>query len=252
VVTTRGDALQFFFNAPEQTIPTLVMFREFVEPEYEFARRLLRPGETFVDVGAAIGTYSVLIASRTGAIVHAVEPMTPNLVMLRRNLRANRVEASVHVHEVAVSDEEGLAWIRAGRNLYLSKLESAEAPGSHQIRRTTLAELARSTGLGTIDLLKVDVEGHEPEVLAGAWTLLEARRVPVLSLERNERSDSTYRMLQGLGYRFFDYDTDANALVATLHPLDTPRSVFASNVVAVLDDHVPSTLARLNGATSLA
>jgi FkbM family methyltransferase len=71
----------------------------------------LRAGDTFVDVGAFIGLYTIAAAARyrgSGRVV-AFEPDVRNFSLLQEHIRLNRLEGQVELHRTAVSDRTGLA-----------------------------------------------------------------------------------------------------------------------------------------------
>jgi FkbM family methyltransferase len=74
--------------------------------ETEVVRRLVRPGEVFVDCGANLGWYSVLAAT-LGAEVVAFEPEPGNLALLHTNIHVNGLGSNVEVHPVAVGRSSG-------------------------------------------------------------------------------------------------------------------------------------------------
>jgi FkbM family methyltransferase len=141
-------------------------------PEMLVWRERLRPGDLFVDVGANVGTYS-LWAADLGARIIAVEPNPEAVTRLRRNLTLNGVDAEVV--EAALTDHTGLATFdpTGGTTARLSTRGIA-------VRATTLDEvLAGRRAAG----VKVDVEGHERLVVAGAAESLRERRIGCLQLE---------------------------------------------------------------------
>jgi FkbM family methyltransferase len=140
------------------------------------------PGAVFVDVGANIGTTTVVALRRHGfATAVAIEPSPDNHRLLGLNVAANDLGERVRVVCAAASDREGRL-----------ELDSARPnSGAHRVARAAAGRpagplapvpavtLDRLVEDGTIDLdcagmLWVDVVGHEPEALAGASRLLEA------------------------------------------------------------------------------
>lgn len=181
-VSTPGGAT-FSFSFPSQLIPTLVVLGDLVEPELALVPRLLGPGRVAVDVGASIGTWTVL-AARTGARVHACEPDADNLRTLAGNVERNGVSPQVVVHALAMGASEQLGRLERQERRYLNRVHPAEdvAPGdstSGDLRITTLDRFADELGLAEIDLLKVNTAGGEADVVRGAGRLLRERRVGV-------------------------------------------------------------------------
>jgi FkbM family methyltransferase len=134
----------------------------------ELFTRLAKPGDTVVDIGAHLGYFSLLAARRVrpGGRVFAFEPNPETLGRLRANLERNGAADVVTVVPAAVADVPGRRsfYLREGADV--SSLYSDEAYTS-QVEVETVAGDAFFEDAGAFDLLKVDVEGAEPSVLAG-------------------------------------------------------------------------------------
>ncbi len=148
-------------------------------------RPLLRPGMTVVDVGANIGYYLLLAEQSVGVDgrVVCIEPSIENLPELRRTISDNGF-ANVVLHEVALGDHEGSVGLHTGINSGVAD-EAEAAPYSVPLRR--LDQLVREP----VHFLKIDVEGYEGQVLAGAEALLAANQ-PTLFLELHPQSVSEF------------------------------------------------------------
>ncbi len=132
-------------------------------------RRFARPGWMVFDVGANAGYFSIL-AAELGATVHAFEPNPSVRALLARSVRLG--SQNIQVVAAACSDQA------AKLPFFLSEpgntgLSSLDMPTDRRIEVDVLRldDYASSTNLSP-DLIKVDVEGHEREVLAGARALL--------------------------------------------------------------------------------
>lgn len=140
----------------------------------------------FVDVGAHIGTTTVAALRRHGfARTLSVEPEPANFELLRANVLLNAAPAQrCALANVAVSDRPGTAelLINPGMHGKHSLAAGAAVPGARRlaVRAVTLDALLAEHALAPAEvaLVKIDVEGHEPAVLAGAPALLAAG-VPV-------------------------------------------------------------------------
>jgi FkbM family methyltransferase len=144
-------------------------------PEREIVRRLLRPGMRAVDVGANIGYYLLLIESAVGpgGSVACFEPEPENLRELGRNVEANRLQ-NVRVFAAAVGAEDGRVAMRTGINAAVAGEEGGDF---------TVPLVRLDSALdGPVDFVKIDVEGYEGQVLAGARRRLREHR-PVLLVE---------------------------------------------------------------------
>ena len=121
----------------------------------------------FIDVGASVGVYAVLLgkfAAKYGGKVLAFEPEPAAFDILSENIRLNGLESVVTCIPKAVSSEKGVA------NLNVAGPESAlsaQGAGGPQVEVTTLRDAVEEHGVPKIDLLIVDVEGCELRVLQG-------------------------------------------------------------------------------------
>jgi FkbM family methyltransferase len=130
----------------------------------------LRNGDTFVNVGAFIGLYAVAVGLRlkgSGRVV-AFEPDRRNFSLLEQHVRLNGLEGQVELHRAAVSDKAGECRFLAG-GLGGRLVSSCDREQTEMVHVVTLDGVL--TGQ-RIDILKIDVEGHEERVLRGAQSLL--------------------------------------------------------------------------------
>jgi FkbM family methyltransferase len=136
-------------------------------------RRLVRPGARIADVGANIGYYLLFWRAAAGptAAIDCFEPDPDNLAELERNRRENAIDGA-RVFPVAVGARDGEASIASGINAVVQDGGS----GAHRVPLRRLDSLLP----GPVDLLKIDVEGYEGRVLAGAGELLSRRRPTVV------------------------------------------------------------------------
>lgn len=148
--------------------------------ECRAVRALLRPGMTVVDAGANAGLYTALAAACVGATgrVVAYEPAPAMAARLRRLIERNRM-ARVQLVEAALAGQDGAA------TLYGDALVASEATAV-TVATCTLDEEAERLNLRFIDLLKLDVEGYEPHVLAGTHKLLAQGRIGAILCEFRE------------------------------------------------------------------
>jgi FkbM family methyltransferase len=180
----------------------------YLEPEMALLRRLCLPDQTSVDVGANFGIYSYYMLKYSRKCV-AFEPYPHLAKLLRRGLR-NRLE----VHEVALSDRSGTATLRAsfhqtGHNTIepSNRVESKVLnPSSLETIDVPVASLD-DFDLGPVGFIKIDVQGHETEVIAGAARTIE-RHLPALLIELEEQHRTGARehlvgRLGALGYKAF-------------------------------------------------
>jgi FkbM family methyltransferase len=139
-------------------------------------REVLRPGDTFLDVGANIGYYSVLAAHVVGVTgaVHSFEIDPRPLQSLRRNA-ALVPDCNLHVNEIAVGDHDGSAQFHRDADSGHSHLTGAGRGVT--VNMTTLDEWSRrQPKLGRVTAMKIDIEGAELPALHGARKFLQQHR----------------------------------------------------------------------------
>ena len=138
--------------------------------------RELRPGHRVMDLGANIGFYALLEAKRVGreGAVLAIEPDPHNYELLRRNISLNDADSVIEARPIGVSNRSGTAQFHLHEMSNLNTLHPREElaeGGVHgftqvlEIQVVHIAELLRERA--PIHLLRMDIEGHEVEVLEG-------------------------------------------------------------------------------------
>lgn len=218
----------------DEFIGRIVFYFGELDPRISWVcRRLLRPGDVVVDIGANYGVVSLLAAQLVGngGMVHALEPQPAVADLLRRSVAANGF-GHLHVHEVALSDADGELELRIPTgNLGGASLSRPAERGSSVMVRvrhggTFLSEL----GLSRIRVLKVDIEGHEAQFLRGAHELLGDCPPDAIVFESNEALYETgghvafsdraaVRQLLGLGYDMVRIGERLGAVAPKLTPV---------------------------------
>jgi FkbM family methyltransferase len=154
--------------------------------------RLLKPGMTAVDIGANVGYFSLLMASRVGpdGRVVSIEANPAMAALLRETIAINGLEAAVTMHNVAAADQAGELdfYIIPDRNLngciLLDEWKGRVDPARlSRVRAATADDILADAG--PIDLIKIDVEGAEHLVWKGLRRTLERNPEIVVVLEYN-------------------------------------------------------------------
>lgn len=155
-------------------------------------RRLLQPGDRFIDAGANIGYFTLLAASLVGeqGRVDAFEPQPDNRARLMRHLERNNLTSRVHIHPLALGDHDGEVNIHYYTEAYNHGSSTLFAePGVNT--RSTPVPMRRMDEIITPDddrpirLIKLDIEGAEPLAIAGMTRLLQSDHPPAIICEYN-------------------------------------------------------------------
>jgi FkbM family methyltransferase len=212
----------------DDELSRLIYCEDFEWQERGFLNGFLRPSDVFVDVGANLGLFTVLAARRVGpgGRVLAFEPSPRAFRRLQENVALNGF-TNVACHRVALSDRGGQATLTVSADGHeawssLARPAKGAAFAAETVPTAAWDDFTREHGLlGRVALMKIDVEGWESRVLAGAREALRRPDAPVLQVELTDAVSRAagsscarvYGMLEGLGYQLFTFDGLARRLV---------------------------------------
>jgi len=120
-----------------------------------FPLHFLRKGDLFLDIGANVGSYTVLASGVCRAKTWTFEPDPDTIRHLRRNLGINSLDALVKVHEFALGAEQGEISFTVG----LDTLNRIAPANYEDVRMVRLERLDNVIGGSHPIMIKVDVEG---------------------------------------------------------------------------------------------
>jgi FkbM family methyltransferase len=217
-------------------------------------KRLIKPGDTVLDIGANVGAHVLPLAqlvSNEGQVL-AFEPTLYAYQKLRANIELNpnlasRVEAYQTMlvspnHETSHKSIYSSWPLGAQADLHpkhLGRLMSTKGATSE-----TLDAVLERLNIAHVDFIKLDVDGHEPGVLAGAAKILERCRptiimelAPCLYADKRPLFDGMINQLCGLGYRFYD-EARMRPIEQTAQGLwDAIRDGASCNAIVKVDRH---------------
>lgn len=215
---------------PESLGASVLVYSSFW-PDYDemhFLQRYLRPGDSFLDIGANVGIYSLLaneIIGETGSL-RAFEPGDQAFSWLEENFRLNNIPDD-SCCKLVVSDQVGAVGFTQDKDL----VNSLDAQAG-KIPSTTLdtITMGQSYAVG-----KIDVEGAEPLIFRAGQSSLKSHSPPIWLLETKERLlkkygftlDDLVSPFRNAGYVFATYSADENALVLRERLLDGSDNTFA-------------------------
>ncbi|MGH3134031.1 MAG: FkbM family methyltransferase [Gaiellaceae bacterium] len=154
-------------------------------------KRIVRPGDVVFDVGANFGWFTALFARWVGehGRVHAFEPVRFIHELAVETLALNGVGSHVHLNQLALGREQGSLAIHTFEGLPHGHATASDLGRTDTVRHRCevrrLDQYCMDNGVDTIRFMKVDVEGFEPDVFAGAERMLTARDAPVIAFEVN-------------------------------------------------------------------
>ena len=180
VVMVEARGIPMFVHA--NTFETALYLKSFEPYTAELFERAVRPGAVVVDIGAQFGYFS-LIAARRGATVHAFEPEPSNLALLRRNVDHNGFGDRIRAVPKAVGAR--------AETLDLHVYEGSDSHGIHRHPEAAVREKIRIECVTLdayiegrpVDVIKMDIEGHEPYALSGMERTIAASPNLILFVE---------------------------------------------------------------------
>lgn len=172
--------------------------------------------DVMVDCGANVGMYSIWAAATRGARVYGFEPEAQNYAILNRNIMLNRLGERVRAYCLGLSDTSGLSQLnmtdmRIGGSCHSVgeavdfRLQPSRAVFVQGCVAMRLDDLVAAGSIPAPKHIKIDVDGFEHKVIAGARTTLQNASVTSLLIETNPELPehmAMVRELEDLGFRY--------------------------------------------------
>jgi FkbM family methyltransferase len=228
------DEFRFWFNTSDREMGLRMAMGRYEPRCVGFIRQALRPGMRCLDAGAQTGFYTCLIASLVGETgrVYAFEPMPESYQLLLKNVAENEFGSRVRPYQLACSNAASqLEASRVGGMYVAGAVDGCPRVSMAAVRVDDIVQ-------EDIDLIKIDVEGHEPAALDGMGHLI-ARSHPIIVSECNDYwlqscSQASSReyidLLNAYGYDVFEISNLASPLTPDSDVL-RDRQIF--DVVAI-------------------
>ncbi len=171
-----------------------------------FVLHALGPDDLFVDVGANIGSYSILASGVAGAQSIAIEPDPGTAKSLARNIEVNALADKVEIVRTAVGAEEGEIVFTAGKDT-MNRVATSADKDRQVVPLRKLDDILE--GKYPV-VMKMDVEGFEHEALRGMLETLENPSLVAIQLETVD--DESRAWIEGAGFQKFSYDPQTRTL----------------------------------------
>lgn len=164
-----------------------------------FLLNLVRPGDLFLDIGANVGSYTILASKVRGAKTIAVEADPTTMEALHRNINVNQIEELVTTHQVVVGAEKGTIHFTIGLDS-VNRVVTADHLNARMMSVETLDSIV---GDEAPTFVKLDVEGYENAVLEGASSILS--RPSLLAIETELADVDVIKRLESAGFHRASY-----------------------------------------------
>lgn len=207
-----GKTVQCDFAIPYEA---MVWLRHEEQEDLEILLRLLKPGQTFVDCGANIGLWSITATSVIGDYGHiyAFEPNPKTVNKLRLHASDGGIN-NIQIYPFAVGERNKEVFFKCETAHNISGVVGESTMDAVLVKQVRLDDILKDT---PVNGCKIDVEGHELEVLKGARNMLEISR-PWLCVEFNTLMTGNNRLgdwevhsfLRSAGYEAYPFNLALN------------------------------------------
>ncbi len=165
-----------------------------------FLLHFLRESDYFADIGANIGSYTMLASGHIGAKTISAEPVPTTFYHLNNNISINHIQEKVTAFNGAIGDQKGFIEFTQSLDT-MNRVAQKDENNTIKVPIISLDELLKGQSIPS--LIKIDVEGFETKVIQGASNTLQQNTLKAIIIELN-----------GSGYRYgFDEQNLHNALV---------------------------------------
>lgn len=175
-----------------------------------FLMHTLRHDETFVDIGANLGAYTVLASKICKAKSISFEPVPQTAEKLKTQIRINAIEDHVRIENKGVGNQTGT--LAFSNNLDTTNHVVLDASAEDTVRVDVVTIDTELDGTQTY-IFKIDVEGYEHFVIEGAKSILASDKAIALIVEINDSADAfgfsnedIHRSICDLGFQPVSYN----------------------------------------------
>ena len=198
-----------------------------------FVLHFLRPEDLFADIGANVGSFTVLASGHVGAYTYAAEPGPAAFSYLMENIYVNQIPDKVKALNVALGGEKGEVNFTASQDT-LNHIAQKEEKDTIKVPIETLDDVL---GIENIpSLIKIDVEGFETEVIRGAEKTLANNKLKAVIIELNYfvtrygyDIKTTHDKFISLGFSPFNYDPAARSLTP-IESIDSRNFIYIRDI----------------------
>lgn len=215
IIYTNSLGVKLRIDPAEYQMRQIYLYDYYEKNTIRHLKRLCEPGFTFVDVGANIGFYSLVMGKllRDTGIIYSFEPNGDTYKKFKENIELNQLR-NISLHKVGLSDTE--KDVEIIYNLRNSGTASIFKPATAAEKKETIHlmkfdDFCNAENLENINLLKVDIEGSELSFLVGAEYAIKRNRKLAMAVEMMDENcmnigytiSELFQYIVGLGFKAY-------------------------------------------------
>ena len=201
---------RFWFNTCDKEMGVQMALGNYEPKSVELLIKTIKPGMKCIDAGAQTGFFTCIMAHYVGGTgkVYAFEPMPSNYDLLIKNITENNFQDRVQPFQLACSNSQSVIIASKVANMYVAgEVEAGEKVTMESVRVDDIID-------EPIDIIKIDIEGHEPAGIEGMRTLILENK-PIIFSEVNEywlrtcsnsNSKEYVELLSSIGYEIYNVE----------------------------------------------
>ncbi len=199
-----------------------------------FLLHLLRKEDCFVDIGANIGSYTILASGHVGATTFSFEPVPCTFAHLMANISINQIQEKATAYNIALGSSRGKIGFNTGSLDTMHHVAEKNEPVTLNVPVEMLDDVMRNKQVPL--LLKIDVEGFETEVINGAMQTLQHEGLKAIIIELNGsglrygyNEEEIHKTLGNLKFKAFQYNPKER-LLKPLNSFGTYNTIYIRDV----------------------
>ncbi|WP_276134415.1 FkbM family methyltransferase [Polluticoccus soli] len=206
-IVVKQPGYKLMVNTKDLIGWNVFFFAEYEKSTNNVLGRFIKPGDTVIEAGANIGTETILLANLVGdnGKVYAFEPNKDVFNRLKHNAQVINKKNNVVCLDIALGEKDGTIQFNVYPDDYFNSGMSSKYHGATDVvdvPQRTLDSMVSAEEISKVDFIKMDVQGAEPDVLAGAKNTMERFR-PGIFLEADEHVNELFDTLTGADYTVY-------------------------------------------------
>lgn len=203
-----------------------------------FLIHLLRKEDCFADIGANIGSYTILASAHVGAKTFSFEPIPSTFSQLVQNIYINQIQEKVTAYNIALGSSKGSVGFNTNSYNVLNHVAMENEQINIKVPVELLDDILINKDIPL--LLKIDVEGFETEVIKGALQTLQQKQLKAIIIELNGsgsrygyKEQDIHNTLSDLNFKPFNYNPKKRVLTS-VESFSTYNTIYIRDLDFVL------------------